>query len=159
MQPYYLGFLYPFVIIGIGIFIVYQKTKTNKERTKFALSLLQDNVTEIIKNIKAEVVGSGTKRSRDFYFRSCDVYVLPDAVFLVTYTLFGNGKPLLLTTNKEKYARFIAGGVLPEIKKINPDSFSHSVYIEYGDISLHSMEVDIHLYGLTEAQREYFRFK
>lgn len=93
MQPYYLGFLYPFVIIGAVMFIVYQKTKTNKERTKFALSLLQDNVTEIIKNIKAEVVASGQRGSKDFYFRKCDIYVLPDAVFLVTYTFFGNGKP------------------------------------------------------------------
>lgn len=159
MQPYYLGFLYPFVIIGIVIFIVYQKARINNERTKFALSILQGGVIDTIKNVKAEVVGYGAKRSRDFYFRSCDVYALPDAVFLVTYTFFGNGKPLLLTTNKEKYARFIAGGILPEIKKINPDSFNHSVYIEYGDISLRSMEVDIHLYGLTEAQREYFRFK
>lgn len=158
MLPYYLGFLYPFVIIGVVIFTVYQKTKTNKERTKLAFSLLQDNVIDTIKNIKAEVTGYGTKRSKDFYFRRCDVYALPDAVFLVTYTLLGNGKPLLLTTNKEKYARFIAGGILPDIKKINPDSFSHSVYIEYGDVSLRSMEVDVHLYGLTDAQREYFRF-
>lgn len=158
MQPYYLGFLYPFVIIGIVIFIVYQKTKTNKERTRFALSLLQDNAIDIIKNIKAEVFASGQRGSKDFYFRKCDMYVLPDAVFLVTYTLFGNGKPLLLTTNKEKYVRFIAGGILPEIKKINPDSFSHSVYIEYGESSFSSVGVDIHLYGLTDAQREYFRF-
>lgn len=158
MQPQYLGFLYPLVIIGIAIFIIYQKTKINKERTQFILSQIQGDVIDTIKNVKAEVIGSGTKKSRDFYFRSCDVYVLHDAVFLVTYTFFGHGKPLLLTRNKDRFTHFITGGILPEIKKINPDSFGHSVYIEYGDISLHSMEVDIHLYGLTDAQREYFRF-
>lgn len=158
MQPHYLGFLYPLVIIGFVIFIVYQKGKNNKERTEFALLLLQRDIIDTIKNVKAEVFASGQRGSKDFYFRKCDMYVLPDAIFLVTYTFFGNGKPLLLTVNRDKYARFIAGGILPDIKKINPDSFSNSVYIEYGESSFSSVGVDIHLYGLTDAQREYFRF-
>lgn len=34
----------------------------------------------------------------------------------------------------------------------------YSVYIEYSESSFSSVGVDIHLYGLNEAQREYFRF-
>lgn len=158
MQPYYLGFLYPLVFLCIVILISRQKIKANKKRTQFVLSQMEGDIIDTIEGVKAEVFASGRKGSKDFYFRKCDIYVLEDAVFLATYSLLGQGKPLFLSANQDKYAHFKAGGIFPDIKKINPDSFSHSVYIEYGESSFSSVGVDIHLYGLTNAQREYFRF-
>jgi hypothetical protein len=164
MNPAFIAPIYILVIFGGVFYITYNRNKEQQRLTAHILSLFQGRIIETIKDLKAESLVSGrkSKAAEQSHFKRCDVYILPDAVFIATYLpIFGMKvarRPLLITRNISSYSEFQASGVLPDIKKINPDSFSNSVYIEYGESSLKSHSADIHLYGLTDAQRDYFRF-
>ncbi|WP_116787361.1 hypothetical protein [Flavobacterium psychrotrophum] len=164
MNPAFIAPIYILILFGGVFFITYGRGQEQKRLTAQILSLFKGRIIETINDIKAESLVSG-KRSKDAeqsHFKRCDVYILPDAVFIATYLpIFGMKvarRPLLITKNITGYSEFLASKILPDIKKINPDSFSKSVYIEYGESSLKNHSADIHLYGLTDAQRDYFRF-
>lgn len=164
MNPAFIAPIYILVIFGGVFYITYNRSKEQKRLTAHILSLFQGKVIETIKNIKAETLVSGRKSqdAEQSHFKRCDIYILLDAVFIATYfPIFGlkvARRPLLITRNITGYSEFLASKILPDVKKINPDSFSKSVYIEYGESTLKTHSADIHLYGLTDAQRDYFRF-
>ncbi|MXN90650.1 hypothetical protein GR160_05380 [Flavobacterium sp. Sd200] len=146
---------------GLMYFLVLKRQNENKNISDYLLSQLDNKIIYSRKNIKADVYGSG-KKNQNLYFSYCDLYVIPDAIFLITYSKFINkpmqSMPLMITNNSDLYNAFNTNGIVPEIKKINPDSFSNEVYIDYGESTLDSTNITIHLKNLSEQERNYFRF-
>ncbi|MFP9117364.1 hypothetical protein ACLI08_06240 [Flavobacterium sp. RNTU_13] len=152
-------FLQIIIFVIIIIAALYIRHTINEKRTAAVVLAINGKIVVKIKNIKAEVFSNGAQDWK-FNFRKCDVYVLSDAIFLATYKTVIKGVPVFLTYNKELYNAVIPQYALVNLKKINPDSYGKSVYLEYQhqEGNSHKFNVDMHLYGLTEAQREYFRF-
>lgn len=152
-------FLQIAIFLIVIIAALYIRHVINEKRTAVVLSLIKGNTVVRIKNIKAEVFSTGAQDWK-FNFRKCDVYVLSDAIFLATYKTITKGVPVFMTHNKDFYNTVIPQCALVNLMKINPDSYGKSVYLEYQhqEGNSHKFNVDVHLYGLTEAQREYFRF-
>ena len=108
--------------------------------TTLALFIKQD--------IRADVFTLGTRNGYFNRFKRCDIYFMEYSIIIVGYTLLWGkkiyAKPLILAQND------------PAIKKVNPDSFNHEVYIdfEYNTKKFHNIE--IHLKGLTDDERSRF---
>lgn len=159
---HYLPFLFPLLPFALLFLASYIQSKNNDRLNAYLLKNTEGSSIKTIPGIKADVYRSG-RAEKSKHFSRCTLYILPNAVFITTqYRLFWvtfTGKPLLVTTDRIMYADYISAGVLPEWGRINPDSFGKQVYLEYGTSSFTGTNIEIYLKGLTDEERDYFRFK
>lgn len=120
-----------------------------KKKIAFNDDLLSDQIVARKNFVKCETYTSGRKTSA-YRFNTCDLIFLKDSFVIIGYDDFGNSK------NFTNYLKFTNGLVndRDKLKKINLNSFGNDVYIEFGESSFSSTNVEIRLKNLTEEEKK-----
>lgn len=124
------------------------------------LNLFGNNYIFKKETIKCEVYKSGAKKS-GYRFNRCNLYVL-DSGLLLTGSLNIMGiimysSSVIISKSPEKYLQYYGLAEIVKPDKINPDSFGGSVYIEFGEGSWTTTNINIILNGLSDDEKQFFR--
>lgn len=100
-------------------------------------------------SVKAETFTSGRK-NYSFHFRKCDLIFLKKGIVIIPFFNIGKHKfyKEILFINVDS----VAG--IGKLKKINLNSFGNDVYLEFGEASFTSTNVEIRLKNLTEEEKK-----
>lgn len=146
----YLPILIFFLVVFL-FFYMNTKRRNNEIEKKIAFNddLLSDQIVARKNFVKCETYTSGRKTSA-YRFNTCDLIFLKDSFVIIGYDDFGNSK------NFTNYLKFTNGLVndRDKLKKINLNSFGNDVYIEFGESSFSSTNVEIRLKNLTEEKKK-----
>lgn len=146
----YLPILIFFLVVFL-FFYMNTKRRNNEIEKKIAFNddLLSDQIVARKNFVKCETYTSGRKTSA-YRFNTCDLIFLKDSFVIIGYDDFGNSK------NFTNYLKFTNGLVndRDKLKKINLNSFGNDVYIEFGESSFSSTNVEIRLKNLTEEEKK-----
>ncbi len=133
----------PFPIIFFSVFIIlivllnYLQSKNSlKYHQKIKDCLKQNSIKfDLVILPKTETYQIGRKINEGIRMTKCEILVTTDAVIILGKTIFNiHSKPLIFTRNLAYSTLFpYAKVVMP--KKINLDSFSNSIYFEFGEAS------------------------
>ena len=140
-------------LFAIGLMTI---RKIRHDKTKRQLMLFaKEHSDEIVmrkESVRCETNVCG-RTNTDFKFTSCDLYFLPDTFVIVGYRQFGRRRIFV------NFLELSNGYVLGKgaIKKVNLNSFGNDVYIEFGEASFSSTNVEIRLKGLSEAEKQRIR--
>ena len=144
--------MYPFIFFSAIALIIYLTQKANHNNVikqlenfynKFDKEILHEK-----KSVKCETFTSGRKNS-GYLFTKCDLIFLKNELVIIPFYTMGKYKIyknfLILNDNS------LTG--IGKLKRLNLNSFGNDVYIEYGESSFTSTNVEIRLKNLTQEEK------
>ncbi|WP_162128245.1 hypothetical protein [Flavobacterium phycosphaerae] len=118
------------------------------KQLKLLYDKFSDKILSVKKSVKSETVTSGRKNV-GYLFRKCDLIFLENGLVIIPFYNIGKYK---IYTN----FFFISDNSLVgvgKLKRFNLNSFGNDVYIEFGESSFTSTNVEIRLKNLTQEEK------
>jgi len=150
-------------IISLSLFILIAGSITlllsqaQKARYKEIVADIRNEVKIIHPGVRCSTFCSGAKNSK-YIFNRCDLYLTDDAIILLGYLSIGRFKifrsPIILTSIQARYMHFSITSTVLAPRKLNINSFSKEVFIEFGEAGWRTTNVEVRLKGLSNEEKE-----
>ncbi len=150
----------PFIIFPIFLIVIFYDRFYSHKKVIVELQRLKNIQFKLIakkENVKCNTMTSGRKNI-GFLYRKADLYFMNDALIIAGYFNFMQRKvyrSLLIATKSLEFYKenFVNTDEIIVPKKLNLNSFNDDVYIEFGESSFTSTNVEIRLKNLTKEEK------
>ena len=150
----------PFIIFPIVFLIIFFDRFYSHKKVVQELQKIKKMEFKLIakkENVRCSTMTSGRKKI-DSLYRKADLYFMNDALIIAGYYNFLQRKiykNLLIATQELEFYKdnFENADEIIIPKKLNLNSFNNDVYIEFGESSFTSTNVEIRIKNLTNEEK------
>lgn len=151
----------PFIFFSLFYIIIFFNRFYTHKRIVVELQKLNNIATKLIakkKDVKCNTLTSGRKKV-GFSYRNADLYFMNDALIVAGYFNFMKRKvycSLLIATKELEFytLNFVNADEVIAPKNINLNSFNNDVFLEFGESSFKSTNVDLRIKNLTVEEKK-----
>ncbi len=131
-----------------------------KRKQDKLLEIFGNNYIYKIEGVRCKTFRSGGAWSSPLFNR-CTLYLLDNGILIMGYNKFFGltfySESIIFTKNVAVYDNLYWYALIERPKKVNPDSFGNTVYIDIGESGSQNVTINIILKGLTTEEKQFFR--